>query len=64
MPIGEPERKAIDIGSFYADSTKFKRTTGWAPAVSMREGLGRTVAFYREHFDRYVDGPRRPAEQA
>ena len=29
------DKKAIDIGSFYADSTKFKRTTGWAPHVSL-----------------------------
>ncbi len=50
-----PEKKAIDIGSFYADSTKFKTATGWSPAVSLREGLTRTVAFYREHWDRYVD---------
>ena len=49
------DKKAIDIGSFYADSTKFKRATGWSPTVGVREGLGRAVAFYREHFDRYVD---------
>src|SRR6185437_5248078 len=36
-----PEKKAIDIGSFYADSTRFKRTTGWAPTIGMREGLSR-----------------------
>jgi UDP-glucose 4-epimerase len=48
------EKKAIDIGSFYADSTKFARTTGWAPTVPLAEGLRRTVAFYREHFDRYA----------
>lgn len=50
-----PEKKAIDIGSFYADSSRFKRTTGWAPAVPLREGLQRTIAFYRAHRDRYVD---------
>ena len=50
-----PEKKAIDIGSFYADSTKFKRVTGWSPAVTVRDGLGRAVAFYREHLDRYID---------
>jgi len=49
------DKKAIDIGSFYADSTKFKETTGWTPTVNMREGLSRTIAFYRRHFDRYVD---------
>jgi UDP-glucose 4-epimerase len=49
------ERKAIDIGDFYADSSKFKRTTGWAPAVTLPQGLRQAVDFYREHFDRYVD---------
>src|SRR5437016_7196687 len=33
------EMKAIDIGSFYADSTKFTRTTGWTPAVALGDGL-------------------------
>ena len=49
------EKKAIDIGSFYADSSKFQMATGWTPAVSLREGLSSTLAFYRAHFDRYVD---------
>ena len=49
-----PEKKAIDIGSFYADSTKFKRTTGWTPTVFLADGLRRTVEFYRAHFSEYV----------
>jgi UDP-glucose 4-epimerase len=49
------ERKAIDIGSFYADSSKFRRTTGWEPTVSLREGLAQTVAFYRRYRQHYVD---------
>jgi UDP-glucose 4-epimerase len=48
------EQKAIDIGSFYADSSKFTRYTGWAPAVSLERGLAQTVAFYRQHFSQYV----------
>jgi UDP-glucose 4-epimerase len=48
------EKKAIDIGSFYADSTKFKTTTGWTPSVPLADGLQRTVAFYRAHFSEYV----------
>ncbi len=51
-----PEKKAIDIGSFYADSSRFHRTTGWTPTVPLREGLASTLAFYRAHFDEYVDG--------
>jgi UDP-glucose 4-epimerase len=49
-----PEKKAIDIGDFYADSSKFKHTTGWNPATPMRQGLAATIDFYRLHFDRYV----------
>ena len=49
------DKKRIDIGSFYSDSTKFHRATGWHPAVGLRDGFRRTLAFYREHFDRYVD---------
>jgi UDP-glucose 4-epimerase len=56
------EKKAIDIGDFHADSSKFRRLTGWAPVVSLADGLARTVAFYREHFDHYVPQAVRGAE--
>jgi UDP-glucose 4-epimerase len=49
------ESKAIDIGSFYADSSKFKYTTGWASSVKLRDGLRQTIAFYRENWKHYVD---------
>jgi UDP-glucose 4-epimerase len=49
-----PEKKAIDIGDFYADSSKFTRLTDWKPTITLRDGLQQTVAFYRTHFDRYV----------
>ena len=57
------EKKAIDIGSFYADSSRFRSTTGWTPTVGLREGLARTVAFYREHWPHYV-APSADSEQA
>jgi UDP-glucose 4-epimerase len=50
-----PEKKAIDIGSFYADSRKFMQATGWQQTVCLEEGLRRTVEFYRQHLDKYVD---------
>jgi len=53
------EKKRIDIGSFYTDSTRFMRATGWTPATDLREGFARTLAFYREHFSEYVDAPPR-----
>jgi UDP-glucose 4-epimerase len=48
------EKRRIDIGSFYSDSRKFMNTTGWKPAVGLREGFRRTLAFYREHRAHYV----------
>ena len=58
------EKKAIDIGSFYADSTLFKTRTGWAPKVGLRDGFGRTLDFYREHLAHYVPGPAAPRKGA
>jgi len=49
------EKKRIDVGSFYSDSTKFERSTGWSPRVCLREGLARTIAFYRAHLPHYVE---------
>ena len=57
-----PEKKRIDIGSFYSDSTKFREAVGWQPQVGLREGLRRTIAFYREHLGHYVDLPRATEE--
>jgi UDP-glucose 4-epimerase len=56
------DRKAIDIGDFFADSSKFQQRTGWTPTVRLREGLLRTLAFYRQHYNRYVDGAEGTAE--
>ena len=49
------EKKIIDIGSFYADSSLFKSRTGWTPTVSLRVGFARTLDYYRAHFSHYVD---------
>jgi len=48
------EKKAIDIGSFYADSSKLRSATGWVPAVSLDDGLARTIEFYRANFAQYA----------
>jgi UDP-glucose 4-epimerase len=55
------EKKAIDIGSFYADSTRFRETVGWEPRVPLREGLARTIEYYRRHMPEYVDEPQATA---
>jgi UDP-glucose 4-epimerase len=43
-----PERKAQEPGDFVSDITRIRGLLGWEPRVSLREGLSRTVAFYRE----------------
>jgi CDP-glucose 4,6-dehydratase len=41
-PAGEIDRQ-------YVDSTKLRTMTGWAPQVTLEEGLRRTVEWYRAH---------------
>jgi nucleoside-diphosphate-sugar epimerase len=48
------EKKAIDIGSFYADSSRFKARTGWSPRVRMADGLRQTFDYYRTRMAHYV----------
>ncbi len=48
-----PDRKPIDIGDYYADYSKIKTNLGWQPRVSLREGLKRTLEFYRANKEKY-----------
>ncbi|MFN0070886.1 MAG: NAD-dependent epimerase/dehydratase family protein [Chloroflexota bacterium] len=52
IPFPE-EKKAIDIGSFYADYHAIQTTLGWAPRTSLREGLAHTFEFFRKHREEY-----------
>jgi UDP-glucose 4-epimerase len=45
--------KAIDVGSIYLDCTKAARLLDWRPRVSLRDGLARTIAFYRQNRSEY-----------
>jgi CDP-glucose 4,6-dehydratase len=45
IPAGEIARQ-------WVDSTKLRTLSGWAPRVSLEEGLRRTVEWYRTYFDR------------
>jgi UDP-glucose 4-epimerase len=52
-----PEKKAIDIGDFHADSSLIDRTLGWRPRMSLRDGLTRTIEYYRAYLHHYVTDP-------
>ncbi|MBC8160707.1 MAG: NAD-dependent epimerase/dehydratase family protein [Roseiflexaceae bacterium] len=47
------DRKQIDIGDYYGDYRLIQGRLGWRPRYSLREGLARTIAFYRAHREHY-----------
>jgi nucleoside-diphosphate-sugar epimerase len=47
------DRKKIDIGSYTSDLTKIRSTLGWQPLTRLRDGLAKTLEYYRIHRDRY-----------
>jgi len=49
-----PERQRIDIGDFYADAGRARERLGWRSTTSLRDGLARTLAYYREHKEHYL----------
>jgi nucleoside-diphosphate-sugar epimerase len=52
VPFPE-ERKPIDIGDYYADDRKLRERLGWEPKVGLREGIARSLEYYREHRESY-----------
>lgn len=47
------ERKRIDIGDYYGEYTKIHTQLGWRPTVPLKQGLERTIAFYRRYREHY-----------
>jgi UDP-glucose 4-epimerase len=47
------ERKRIDIGDSYANFDRIRSVLGWSPTVPLREGLAKTLEFYRKHLEHY-----------
>jgi UDP-glucose 4-epimerase len=47
------DRKAIDIGDYYADYRLIQGRLGWRPRVALRDGLRRTLEFYRVEKQHY-----------
>jgi UDP-glucose 4-epimerase len=48
------DRDAIDIGSYYGDSSKAKRMLGWQPRTPFAEGIRKTIDFYRTRRSHYL----------
>jgi len=47
------ERKSIDIGDYYSDYRKIKKELGWTPKISLREGLARSIEYYKKYHQQY-----------
>jgi UDP-glucose 4-epimerase len=48
------DRKRIDIGDYYADDRLIRKALGWEPSIPLREGLARTLEYYRAHLKHYL----------
>jgi len=49
------ERRRIDIGDVYCSYARIEAALGWRPTTPLREGLTRTIAYYKEHWRKYWD---------
>ncbi len=52
VPFPE-EKKRIDIGDYYGNYEKIRSLLGWEPQVRLREGLERTVDYFRKYKQHY-----------
>jgi UDP-glucose 4-epimerase len=52
VPFPE-DAKRIEIGDYVADTTLTQRVLGWQAEVPLTDGLQRSVAYFREHKERY-----------
>jgi nucleoside-diphosphate-sugar epimerase len=48
------ERRKIDIGDYYSEFGAINAAVGWEPTVSLRDGLQRTIDYFREHREHYL----------
>ncbi len=47
------ENQLVETGDYVTDISKIQQDAGWAPQVPLREGVARTLDFYRRHRDLY-----------
>lgn len=47
------ERKEVEPGDYYTDISKVRKVVGWTPKTDLREGLKKTIEFYRKYKKEY-----------
>ncbi len=48
------ERKKIDIGDYYSKDARIRDELDWVPAVSLTEGLKRTLTYFGSRLEQYL----------
>jgi UDP-glucose 4-epimerase len=48
------DRRAIDIGDYYADFSKIRAALGWEPKRSLRETIETTLRYFRDALPHYL----------
>src|SRR3954463_12995959 len=48
------ERRAIDVGDYYADFSKIREELGWTPKRGLRETIETTLGYFRESLPNYL----------
>ena len=47
-------RKKIDIGDYYSSYKLFNSVTGWKPKISLKQGLKKTIDYYKKNIQYYI----------
>jgi UDP-glucose 4-epimerase len=50
-----PERKRIDVGSVTVDYARIRADLDWQPRISLDDGLTRSIRYFEQYLDRYLD---------
>jgi nucleoside-diphosphate-sugar epimerase len=47
------DRYFVETGDYLSDMSRITTATGWRPRATLKEGIERTVAYYREYRSQY-----------
>jgi UDP-glucose 4-epimerase len=48
------DRRAIDIGDYYADFSKIRAELGWMPKRTLRDTIAATLSYFRKNLSHYL----------